>query len=64
LSKGLRRYFARELDAPAGLGRDGSASVGQGWISASMKGRLLIRNVCRVFDQYLNSDEPRHSKTL
>jgi hypothetical protein len=29
-----------------------------------MKGRLLIRNICMVFDRYLNSAEPRHSKTV
>jgi len=31
-----------------------------------MKGRLLIRNVCMVFDRYLAArlDGPRHSQTI
>ncbi|WP_323143612.1 oxygen-independent coproporphyrinogen III oxidase [Massilia phyllosphaerae] len=60
----FRRYFGRELEALAGLERDGLVSVGEEWISVSMKGRLLIRNICMVFDRYLNSVEPRHSKTV
>ncbi len=60
----FRRYFGRELAALAGLERDGLVSVGEDWISVSMKGRLLIRNICMVFDRYLNSAEPRHSKTV
>ena len=60
----FRRYFGRELEALAGLERDGLVSVGEEWVSVSMKGRLLIRNICMVFDRYLNSAEPRHSKTV
>jgi len=58
------RYFGRELEALAALERDGLVSVSGEWISVSMKGRLLIRNVCMVFDRYLNGAEPRHSKTV
>ena len=64
MSKGLRRYFARELAVLARLERDGLASAGEDWISVSMKGRLLIRNVCMVFDRYLNTADSRHSKTV
>jgi oxygen-independent coproporphyrinogen-3 oxidase len=60
----FRRYFERELEALAGLEADGLVSVSAEWISVSLKGRLLIRNVCMVFDRYLNGAEPRHSKTL
>jgi oxygen-independent coproporphyrinogen-3 oxidase len=60
----FRRYFARELAALAGLERDGLVSVGEDWISVSMKGRLLIRNVCMVFDRYLAGDKARHSQTV
>jgi len=59
----FRDYFARELEALAGLERDGLVSVSEEWISVSMKGRLLIRNICMVFDRYLNG-ESRHSKTV
>jgi oxygen-independent coproporphyrinogen-3 oxidase len=37
---------------------------GEDWISVSMKGRLLIRNICMVLNRYLNAAEPRHSKTV
>jgi oxygen-independent coproporphyrinogen-3 oxidase len=60
----FRRYFARELAALAGLERDGLVSVGEDWISVTMKGRLLIRNVCMVFDRYLAGDKARHSQTV
>ncbi|TQK03174.1 oxygen-independent coproporphyrinogen III oxidase [Herbaspirillum sp. SJZ107] len=60
----FRRYFERELDALAALERDGLVSVGEDWISVGMKGRLLIRNICMVFDRYLDVAEPRHSKTV
>jgi oxygen-independent coproporphyrinogen-3 oxidase len=60
----FRRYFERELEALAGLEADGLVSVSAEWISVSLKGRLLIRNVCMVFDRYLSGAEPRHSNTL
>jgi oxygen-independent coproporphyrinogen-3 oxidase len=58
-------YFERELEQLAGLERDGLVHVGPDWITVTLKGRLLIRNVCMVFDRYL---APRgistHSKTV
>jgi oxygen-independent coproporphyrinogen-3 oxidase len=38
-------YFERELGERAALEGDGLVSVTADWISVSMKGRLLIRNV-------------------
>jgi oxygen-independent coproporphyrinogen-3 oxidase len=44
---------------------DGLVSLNGDWISVSNKGRLLIRNVCMVFDRYLaGSAGPRYSKTV
>jgi len=60
----FRKYFARELAELAGLERDGLLTVGEDWISVTMKGRLLIRNVCMVFDRYLAGAPARHSKTV
>jgi oxygen-independent coproporphyrinogen-3 oxidase len=57
------RYFERELAALAVLERDGLVSVTGEWISVSTKGRLLIRNVCMVFDRYVEG-EGRFSKTV
>jgi oxygen-independent coproporphyrinogen-3 oxidase len=59
------KYFEREMAELAQLERDGLVSVGPDWISVTMKGRLLIRNVCMVFDRYLTrGEQPRHSRTV
>jgi oxygen-independent coproporphyrinogen-3 oxidase len=58
-------YFERELEQLAGLERDGLVNIAPDWITVTLKGRLLIRNVCMAFDRYL---APRgvstHSKTV
>jgi oxygen-independent coproporphyrinogen-3 oxidase len=60
------KYFATELEQLRQLEADGLVTVEKDWISVSMKGRLLIRNVCMVFDRYLASrgNGPRHSQTI
>jgi oxygen-independent coproporphyrinogen-3 oxidase len=62
----FHEYFAREMAELAQLERDGLVSLGTDWISVTMKGRLLIRNVCMVFDRYLalRAGLPRHSRTV
>jgi oxygen-independent coproporphyrinogen III oxidase len=59
-------YFELELAQLQELERDGLVTVDAEWISVTMKGRLLIRNVCMVFDHYLASrgNGPRHSQTI
>jgi oxygen-independent coproporphyrinogen-3 oxidase len=60
------KYFAHELAELAPLERDGLVTVGPEWITVTMKGRLLIRNVCMVFDRYLaaRGAAPRFSQTV
>jgi oxygen-independent coproporphyrinogen-3 oxidase len=62
----FRDYFAAELAQLAAMEGDGLVGVHGDWISVSNKGRLLIRNVCMVFDRYLaeRSAGPRYSKTV
>jgi oxygen-independent coproporphyrinogen-3 oxidase len=62
----FRQYFAAELAQLAALEEDGLVSINGDWISVSAKGRLLIRNVCMVFDRYLAAPAagPRYSKTV
>jgi oxygen-independent coproporphyrinogen-3 oxidase len=65
----FRQYFAAELAQLAALEQDGLVRTEGDWISVSAKGRLLIRNVCMVFDRYLaaqraQSAGPRYSKTV
>jgi oxygen-independent coproporphyrinogen-3 oxidase len=58
-------YFERELAQLAELERDGLVEIDPDWITVTLKGRLLIRNVCMVFDRYLASRSgATHSKTV
>jgi oxygen-independent coproporphyrinogen-3 oxidase len=62
----FRQYFADELARLEALEEDGLVSVNGDWISVTTRGRLLIRNVCMVFDRYLAAPAcgPRYSKTV
>ena len=43
----------------------GNHDLAPDWISVTLKGRLLIRNVCMVFDRYLATRGPAtHSRTV
>ncbi|MES2149442.1 MAG: oxygen-independent coproporphyrinogen III oxidase [Pseudomonadota bacterium] len=59
-------YFAPEMARLAALAEDGLLTIEPGWLNVSPKGRLLIRNICMVFDNYLNPQaEPlRYSRTI
>ena len=58
-------YFERELAQLAELERDGLVGIDPDWITVTLKGRLLIRNVCMVFDRYLaQRSGTTHSKTV
>ena len=59
-------YFAPELARLRQMEEDGLVTVGPEWLTVTMKGRLLIRNLCMVFDRYLTAahDRPRHSQTV
>ncbi|WP_293779044.1 oxygen-independent coproporphyrinogen III oxidase [uncultured Oxalicibacterium sp.] len=46
-------YFALEFVELQQLERDGLLTLDQEWITVTPKGRLLIRNICMVFDRYL-----------
>lgn len=60
------KYFEPELEQLRDMERDGLVTISPEWISVSMKGRLLIRNVAMVFDRYLaaRAAGPRHSQTI
>ena len=53
-------YFATELEKLRVLEADGLLSIDSEWITVTPKGRLLIRNICMVFDRYLGM--PREVK--
>ncbi len=63
-------YFASELEQLQELAGLGLLTMDEEWISISLKGRLLIRNVCLVFDRHLQqarrlqSEPVRYSRTV
>lgn len=63
-------YFATELEKLRALESEGLLTIDPEWISVTPKGRLLIRNICMVFDKYLNQKQEvklerlRYSKTI
>jgi oxygen-independent coproporphyrinogen-3 oxidase len=63
-------YFASELAQLQAFVDDGLLTIDQHWITVTPKGRLLIRNICMVFDRYLSlardiAPQPlRYSKTI
>ena len=62
----FRDYFAPELARLRQMEDDGLLAIGEEWLTVTMKGRLLIRNICMVFDRYLavRPEGPRHSQTV
>ena len=58
-------YFARELDELATMQRDGLVEIDAASIQVKPAGKLLIRNICMVFDRYLREREgQRYSKVI
>jgi oxygen-independent coproporphyrinogen III oxidase len=49
----FRDYFSGELADLAVMQQDGLLTVGPGRIDIQPRGKLLIRNICMVFDKYL-----------
>jgi len=63
----FKQYFAQELERLNEFAEDGLLNMEDDWISVTPKGRLLIRNICMVFDRHLNraTQQPlRFSRTI
>lgn len=60
------RYFAAELEELREFERLGLMTVEEGWLTITPKGRLLIRNICMVFDRYLRHEREvsRYSRVI
>jgi len=60
------RYFATELGELKEYEREGLLKITPEWISVTPKGRMLIRNICMVFDKYLRTrqEHARYSKVI
>jgi oxygen-independent coproporphyrinogen-3 oxidase len=58
-------YFGQELAELADMQHDGLLEVGASSIRVKPAGKLLIRNICMVFDRYLREREgQRYSKVI
>jgi oxygen-independent coproporphyrinogen-3 oxidase len=66
LEKDFDRYFATELEALKQMEQDGLVRVDDDSIQVLAPGRLLIRNVCAVFDGYFQpqSNDNRFSRAI
>ena len=58
------QHFRDELARLAPLADDGLLEIDHGKIKATTLGRLFIRVIAMVFDQYLKPDGTRHSRTV
>ncbi|RDH91994.1 MAG: oxygen-independent coproporphyrinogen III oxidase [endosymbiont of Seepiophila jonesi] len=56
-----QNYFASELKNLSGMAEDGLVNLTERGIDVLPRGRLLIRNICMLFDAYLNSKESKGS---
>ena len=60
------QYFASEIDCLGGMAEHGLLSISDDIIDVLPPGRLLIRNICMVFDRYLGAggQTARFSKVI
>jgi oxygen-independent coproporphyrinogen-3 oxidase len=60
------KYFVEELAELAGLAKEGLLDLDDQWINVTPVGRMLIRNICMVFDKYLRheSEVGRYSRVI
>lgn len=65
LNLDFRQHFAAELNEFAPMIEDGLLTMDEKGIQVENAGRLLIRRICMVFDEYLrNSKQIRYSKVI
>jgi len=60
------RYFQEELADLRQMVTDGLVQLDDEWITVTPRGRMLIRNVCMVFDKYLRREREtmRYSRVI
>ena len=60
----FEQYFATELAALSGMQADGLVDTDSDSLTISPRGRLLVRNICKVFDGYRRDEEQKFSKMI
>ncbi len=62
---GFKEYFGHEVELLGGMRADGLVQLDDACIRVQPRGKLLIRNICMVFDRYLRErQEQRYSKVI
>ena len=62
----FKEYFYSELETLQEMASDGLLMLDDTGITVMPKGRFLIRNICMVFDRYLEQDHKKrmYSRTI
>ncbi len=62
----FKQYFSDEMDDLRQMAADGLLQIGEEWITVTPRGRMLIRNICMVFDKYLRREQQtqRYSRVI
>ncbi len=60
----VSEYFAPEIERLSGMRDDGLVEMDNSHIQVTDPGRLLIRNICMVFDIYLEKAKARFSRVI
>ena len=60
----FRDYFAPEIRSLNGLVEDDLVSIDEDAIRVTRRGRMLLRNIAQVFDQYSSAAPNRFSQTI
>ena len=60
------RYFSGELADLSAMADDGLVQLDAEWITVTARGRMLVRNICMVFDKYLRREREtmRYSRVI
>ena len=60
------RYFSEEMADLRGMAVDGLVHLDAEWITVTPRGRMLVRNICMVFDKYLRREREttRYSRVI
>jgi len=57
-------YFASSLEKLSEMQNDGLIEMKNDSLKVLDKGRILVRNICMIFDNYLESSDAKFSKTI
>ncbi len=60
----FKKYFSAELAQLKKMQEEGLLRIDNNTIEVEQKGRFLIRNVCMVFDAYLEKSSVKYSKVI